>query len=174
MAVSAASNTKTVVGKGLSMNLGFTVTNQGSSPLNFNVTLYANSTQIATIPVTLNSGSQTPISYLWNTANSAKGNYTISVSAWPVPGSTDTSNRLSTGWVIVSIPGDITGPKGWPDGRVDMLDVGLAASKFGTRQGQPGWNPNCDVTGLTFGVPDGKVDMLDVGLVASQFGKKDP
>jgi hypothetical protein len=157
------------------MNLGFTVTNQGTSPLrNFNVTVYANSTQIAAINVTLlNPGSQTPISYMWNTANFARGNYTISVSAWPVPGSTDTSNRPSTGWVIVAMIADITGPKGVPDGRVDMYDVALFAESFGSTPGSPRWNPNCDLTGPK-GVPDGHVKMDDIALVASQFGKKAP
>jgi ABC-type transport system substrate-binding protein len=173
MAVSVASNTKTVVGKGLSMNLGFTVTNQGDFPLeSLNIIVYANSTQVTTFFISsLNPNSQSAFSFMWNTANFAKGNYTISVSAWPVPGSTDTSNRPSTGWVIVAMIGDITGPKGVPDGRVDMYDVALFAAAFGSKPGDRRWNPNCDLTGPK-GVPDGHVKMDDIALVAGMFGKK--
>lgn len=64
--------------------------------------------------------------------------------------------------------GDLTGPNGEPDGKVDMRDVGLVAKNFG--QTVPPAPACCDITGSTPGVPDGKIDMRDIGLVALHFG----
>jgi hypothetical protein len=49
-----------------------------------------------------------------------------------------------------------------------MLDVQIIAAAFGTRPGEPRWNPVADVN------KDGKVDLFDVALVASNFGKSWP
>jgi len=58
--------------------------------------------------------------------------------------------------------GDITGPEGVPDGKVDMWDIGTVARHFGqfVNPGDPK-----DV------YPDGKIDMKDIGIVAKNFGK---
>ena len=75
-------------------------------------------------------------------------------------------------WVIVSGPYDITGPNGWPDGRVDITDVAMVAKCFG--QKVPPAPANCDVSGPTVGVPEGKIDISDVALVAKHFGEHYP
>jgi hypothetical protein len=67
--------------------------------------------------------------------------------------------------IITTVIGDLTGAR-----RVNMIDIGIVAGAFGTRPGQPRWNPIADITGPTYLVPDGRVDMLDVALVASKFG----
>jgi hypothetical protein len=77
--------------------------------------------------------------------------------------------------ITVSQPpliGDVTGPDGQPDGKVDMRDVGLVARYFG--QTVPPAPAKCDITGPTPGVPDGKIDMRDVGTVASHYGDRSP
>ncbi|MEM2975321.1 MAG: hypothetical protein QW821_02740 [Candidatus Bathyarchaeia archaeon] len=58
--------------------------------------------------------------------------------------------------------GDITGPEGVPDGKVDMRDIGTVARHFGELV-EPG-DPK-DV------FPDGKIDMKDIGIVAKNFGR---
>jgi hypothetical protein len=124
---------------------------------------------IGTQTVTLESGASTTLTFTWNTTGFAKGNYTIWAYAWPVPGEIDTAdNTLTDGWVIVSVVGDITGPTGWPDGKVDMRDVGSVARAFGSYIGHPLYNPNYDI------IYDGKIDMKDIGTVARNFGKIDP
>lgn len=77
-------------------------------------------------------GTRTTATFTWNTTGFAKGNYTISGYATPVLGETDTTdNNRTDGWVIVAMVGDITGPEGVPDKKVDMRDVSLVASNFG-------------------------------------------
>jgi hypothetical protein len=63
------------------------------------------------------------------------------------------------------IPGDINGPNGLPDGKVDMRDLAYIAKCFGSQPGSSRWDPKADING------DGKVDMKDIGLAAKNFGK---
>ena len=74
--------------------------------------------------------------------------------------------------VFISILGDINGPNGWPDGKVDIRDIALVASKFGVVYPDPRYDPNCDITGPTIGVADGKIDIRDVAVVALHFGEE--
>ncbi|MGD8564872.1 MAG: hypothetical protein PVF96_00785 [Candidatus Bathyarchaeota archaeon] len=64
---------------------------------------------------------------------------------------------------------DIIGPDGYPDGKVDMRDIGFAARNFGRTV--PPAPLACDITGLRIGIPDGIIDMRDVGTIARHFGK---
>jgi hypothetical protein len=179
--IANAAPSKTVVGQGYSNNINVTVANKGNSNETFNLNVYANQTLIGSLTnVSLASASTTTIPFAWKTSGFAKGKYFISACTTPVLGEINTTNNqyMFSLPVYVAIVGDIASIQNGklvdiPKGKVDMLDVGLVASKFGKRQGQPGWDPNCDLTGPK-GVPDGRVDMLDVGLVASMFGKTDP
>ena len=135
----------------------------------FNVTVYANATSFGSVALPLESGSTISITLSWNTTGFAKGNYTIDAYAWSVPSETDISNNNCTdGWVIVSMVGDITGPDGWPDGKVDMRDIGAVAKLFGVNYPSPRYNPNCDIN------DDGETDMKDIGIVAKHFGQHYP
>ena len=168
---------KTVVGSGFDMPIYVTVRNAGDVPETFNVTTYANSTLIKTQTVTkLGNGFSKILTFSWNTSGFVKGNYTISVYAWPVPGEAYTDdNFLTDGAVLVGVPCDVTGPTpGVPDGIVNMRDIGYICNHFGTKPSSPNWDPNCDVTGPTKGVPDGKVDMRDIGEACNNFMKTDP
>jgi parallel beta-helix repeat protein len=60
----------------------------------------------------------------------------------------------------VRIPGDVN-----YDGRVNMIDIGIAARALGSYVGSPGWNPLADMN------EDGKIDMLDILFIARNFGK---
>lgn len=51
------------------------------------------------------------------------------------------------------------------DGKVDMQDIDLVASKFGAQRGQPAYDWLLDINS------DGIIDMVDVSLVARNFGK---
>jgi hypothetical protein len=169
VAVTNLTSAKTVICQGYCGNLTATVQNQGNFTETFNVTVYANTTAIETKELTLTKESSTTITFTWNTTGFAKGNYTISAYAWPVPGETDTAdNTLADDWVIVSMVGDITGPYGWPDGKCDMRDIRAVAKLFGINYPDPRYNPNCDIN------DDLKIDMRDIRAVAKQFGKTDP
>jgi hypothetical protein len=176
VAITNAASAKTVIGQGYGGNVTVTVQNQGNSPETFNVTAYANTTSVASQNVTLSSGSSTAITFTWNTTGFAKGNYTISAYAMPVPGETDTAdNNFTGGWVIVSIVGDITGALNvYPDGRVGLVDVYKVAMNFGTNapptlpNWDPYWGPVCDINN------DGTVNLKDYYAVCLNFGNIDP
>jgi len=51
------------------------------------------------------------------------------------------------------------------DGKVDIQDLGIAASAFGSYPEHPRWYPNADVNG------DDKTDLKDIALIAKHFGE---
>jgi hypothetical protein len=163
---------KTVVGQNFFLPSSMSIFNYGNNTETFNVTVHANTTVIATFTnITLASRNSKTLNFSWDTTGFAKGNYTISAYAWPVQNETDTSdNTFTDGWVIVSIVGDINGPDGWPDGKVDMIyDIRSVAMLFGVASPDPRYIANYDING------DGKIDMInDIRTVAKQFGKTDP
>jgi outer membrane protein assembly factor BamB len=167
ISITAVVPSKTVIGQGFNALINVTVVNQGDLEETFTVSTYANKTLLASQKISLSKGNSTTVTFTWNTTGFVKGNYTIWAYAWPVQGETDTTdNTFTDSWVIVVMVGDITGPSKWPDGKVDMRDVGLAARYFG--QSVPPAPANCDINN------DGKIDMKDVGTVARHFGEKDP
>jgi hypothetical protein len=60
---------------------------------------------------------------------------------------------------------DITGLYNVSDGRVDIMDLALVSGLFGTRIGDPTWDPRGDITG------DGRVDIEDLARVSADYGK---
>jgi Tol biopolymer transport system component len=155
---------KTVVGQNFSLPFNVTIFNYGNFTEALNVSLYANTTQIATfIDLGLASRNSSIIASAWNTTGFAKGNYTISAYVWPVPGETDTADNTRTGgWVVVTIPGDVNA-----DGTVNILDISIAARSYGTKPGDTKWNPNADIN------EDGTINILDISAIAKEYGKKD-
>jgi len=179
--------TKTVVGQGYTTQINATISNQALNYESFHIIIQANTTTIKTQTITLTGGNSTIITFTWNTTGVAKGNYTVTAEATPVPGETDaTDNTYTDGWIIVAMPGDITGPEGIPDGKCDMRDIYLVARGFGAEHvtdpndprhcqywhktpcGSCPHTPNADTNN------DGKIDMRDVYVVARNFGKTDP
>jgi hypothetical protein len=66
---------------------------------------------------------------------------------------------------VGSLVGDITGPNGSPDGRVDTLDIGYAARRFMCTPSNPLWDPAADINS------DGVINMIDIGTVARHFNE---
>lgn len=98
-----------------------------------------------------------------------KGNYTIMACAWPTARDTHTADKNMTGgWVIVASIGDVTGPNGCPDGKVDIRDVAGVARLFGASSPSPRYNANYDIN------DDGKIEIKDVSALARHFGEVDP
>ncbi|MEM2779860.1 MAG: PKD domain-containing protein [Candidatus Bathyarchaeia archaeon] len=154
---------KNIVGQGFIIEINVTVVNQGDFTETFNVTLYANTTEIVTKEITLKSGELATLTFTWNTTGFAKGNYTLWAYAWPVQGETDiTDNTLIDGYVIIAMPGDINS-----DGIVDYLDVSPICRLFGKTSLDPNWNPNYDI------IEDGIIDYLDINIPCRNFGKTD-
>jgi outer membrane protein assembly factor BamB len=174
IAVTDISPSKSVVCQGYSCTVNVTVSNKGEFTETFNITAYANATFVAMQEATLSRGQSATITFEWNTSGLAKGNYSVSALAHLASDADPIDNNLVDGWIIVSMVGDITGPTGWPDGKVDARDVAKACSLYGVKIPDPKYNPNWDLTGPALGLPDGKIDARDVSLIASRYGQKDP
>jgi hypothetical protein len=116
---------------------------------------------LQTQTVTLESGASTTITFTWNTTGFAKGNYTISAYAWPVPGETETTNNnFTNGTILVTFPGDVNG-----DRKVRIDDVLAVATAFGSNRGDPKYQENLDITN------DAKIRIDDVLIAALNFGR---
>jgi len=173
--ITGMATAKSVTGQGYSMFINLTIMNYGPYVETFNVTSFANATPVMSQTIVLESGNFTTLTFRWNTTGFAKGNYTLWSYAEPVQGETFTSDNNSTGgWIIVAMIGDITGPYGYPDGKIDVRDVAGIASRYGARPPDPRYDVKWDITGPTQGLADGKIDARDVALVASRYGQKDP
>jgi hypothetical protein len=137
-----------------------TVLNQGSyTETNINVTVYANTTSIASQNVTLSSGNSMTITFTWNTTGFAYGNYTVNAYALPVPGETNTANNSLTGATVeVTVPGDVNG-----DGTVNILDAIQISNSFLATPDSSNWNPNADINS------DNVVNILDAIILANHF-----
>jgi len=170
-----------VIFQEFTLNVTVTVSNEGDFAENANVKLWAqnstdtflvNENNIGTTPGTL-----TDITMQWDTTGFAKGNYTLFATVDIVYNEIDVyDNNLVDGTVIVSYPGDISGPEGVPDGLVDIDDVGFVALRYGSYPGHDvglGWDPLADITGPE-GVPDDLIDIDDVMFIALRYGQYDP
>ena len=156
---------KTTVGQGfLVNNISVTIKNQGETFETFNLTIYVNTSSIASQVATLPSGDLAILKFIWNTTGFAKGNYVISAYATPVSGEIDTAdNTFIDGTIYVGIPGDING-----DRVVDIFDITYICVVYDTRIGEPGYVPNCDINS------DGIIDIFDVTTACITYGQKDP
>jgi hypothetical protein len=169
VAIANVTHTKNVVGQGFSFNVSATAANSGDFTETFNVTVYANTTIIASQNVTLSAGNSISVTFTWNTVGFAKGNYTISVYAWPVQGETYTSdNTFIGGWVFVTIAGDLNADK-----VVDVFDAVILASHAGHHPPDvhPLGTPDCtacfnaDING------DSIVDLFDAVILSGHAGE---
>jgi uncharacterized membrane protein YeiH len=165
VAVTNVTRSKSIVGQGYGLTMNVTAANQGDYTETFSVTLYANTTIIATFTnITLTSGNFTTITFTWNTIGFAYGNYTISASVTLDPGETNNGiGSFSYGTVKVTIPGDANG-----DGVVDAQDFYILQRAWGTSKGQPGYDPRADFNN------DGKVDAQDFFILQFHRGQSIP
>lgn len=161
IAITNLISSKNIVGQGYSTSINITIINQGELTETFNLTAYANTTEIETREITLTSGNSTTVTFTWNTTGVTKGNYAISANATIVPGETDlTDNTYINGEVYIGIPGDLDA-----GGDVDPDDLDIFVGAYGT---SPLSNPNCDIDS------DGDVDPYDFHIFSRNYGKTDP
>jgi outer membrane protein assembly factor BamB len=94
--VTNVTSSQPVVGQGYGLNMTVTAANLGDYQETLKVTVYANSTPVASQNVTLSSGELATTTFTWNTTGFACGDYVMTAYVWPVPGETDTAdNTLS-------------------------------------------------------------------------------
>jgi subtilisin family serine protease len=147
-----------------SVTLDVIVANQGDYAESFNVTVYANTTTLGTVQSTVTSGSNATLALIWDTSSFAYGNYTLSATAQLPPNETNNAdNPPITSWVVVTIPGDING-----DFKVDLTDLQILAAAYGSKPGDPNWNPNADIDNT------GTVSLLDLLTLSQHYGQHYP
>ncbi len=170
IAVISVTTGKTVIGQGYSQRISVEIGNYGAMSETFNVTAYADTAVIGTAnAVTLEGGDSATFTFTLETTQFAKGKYLISASAIAVPDETATyDNTFTDGWVFIAMVGDITGPDGWPDGKVDVRDIAFIAVALGSVPGHSRWNSNADING------DSKVDIKDIATAVKNYGQTDP
>jgi hypothetical protein len=156
---------KTVVGQGYTTNINVTVANQGDYTETFNVTIYVNTTAIASQNVTLTSGSSPTITFTWNTTTPPvdKGNYTISAKADLHPPEIDddpSDNIYIDGIVTVAISGDVNGDK-----IVNVSDLYALSKAYNSTPTSLNWNPNADINN------DFIINTLDLEILSKNYGK---
>jgi hypothetical protein len=147
------------IGQGKMADLNVTLENQGSGVETFNVTVYANSTQIVSQEVILNPSELQSVIFTWNTTGFALGNYSLQAEASLVPGEIDPADNVFVyGWTFVTIPGDIDG-----DRDVDIFDIVRMATIYGVVKPDPAYDPNCDIDN------DGDIDIFDIVSAAGHY-----
>jgi hypothetical protein len=159
--------------RGYTVTLFITVENLGNFTEAVSIHAYVNSTAgqllVGTENVTLNIGDSVVVTLVWDTTGLATGNYTVHAEVDAVPGESNVEdNMLYDGTILVSILGDITGPAGRPDGKVDMFDVGNIGRRFMAKSPSPDYNKNFDIN------DDGIINMADIALVARHFLEHEP
>jgi hypothetical protein len=169
IAVTGVNPLKTIVGQGYPMRINVTVENRGDLTETFNVTTFANDTSIQNKTITLTSKNSTTVTFTWSTTGFAKGNYTISAYAWPLPNEVnEDNNRLTNGSVLVSIPGDVDGDINGGQYDVFLYDAVKLLACYGFKEDTPGYNPNCDID------DDGRIFLYDAVILLSHYGEKYP
>jgi hypothetical protein len=168
VAITSVIPSRSWVFPGMFPNITVTAKNLGEIAESFDVKVYYNTTLMDTYPVIdLPSGAEIIIVFTWNTSTLLPcTNYTITGEATTVPYEFNiTDNTLVDGMIEIRLLGDLNG-----DRKVDMKDIAIAASAYGSYPGHPRWNPEADVAGLEYLVPDNRVDMRDVALISRNFG----
>jgi len=159
---------KTEIYKGWKVNITAVATNLGDIPETFNVTVFFGGHEIGTQQVTSLAPNDT-ISLLFNFDSLQSWiipchNYTLRAEASIVPYEINvTNNVLTDGQVHVKMMGDVNG-----DGYVNIKDAALVGAAFGSKAGDPNWDPRCDLN------QDGYINIKDVVLLGINFGGSCP
>jgi hypothetical protein len=165
IAITSLTPSKTVTND-TTVDIAVTVENQGETPVTSDVSLYISGNPPQTQTVTaLPGGGATILNYTWDTTPVSKGTYVVTAEA-PLVGDVDPNDNTypPVGSIISiteTIEGDVNG-----DFIVDIYDVVKVATAFGSKPGNPNWDPNVDV------IIDNVIDIYDVVIVAQSFGKK--
>jgi len=90
------------VTQGGTVAVGMTVANQGTASEAFTVTLRDGASTIGSSPVSLAASASTTVNFSWNTTGVATGLHTLTATAGPVAGETDTADNSRTASVMVN------------------------------------------------------------------------
>ena len=177
--IAGFSPSKNIVGRGCNVSFYAMLFNYGNDSETLDVTVYANSTGIATQTANVSGRNYATLFFTWDTSGlNEYDEYVIWAYAGPVLGEIDfADNNVSAGSVLIAHIGDITGDK-----KVDIQDLARVSAAFGSVHivdwGDPRFcqcwhqpacptcphSPNTDVNG------DGRVDIADLARTSGNFG----
>ena len=144
-----------------------TVMNRGNQTAEtFNVTVYYDDNPIETQTVTLSPWSTVTLIFVWNTSGLEPcNNFTIWAETSTVPYEINVENNVYwDGWVKIKMLGDING-----DGKIDLFDAVELISCYGSKLGDPNYNPDADIA------PEyGKIDIYDAVTLLYGYGQTCP
>jgi len=167
IAVNGVSPRKTIVGQGYNATIEIILENQGWQSGTTSVIVYVNTTVLSTfIDLAMSGREQMILNSTWQTTTYAKGNYTISIIATPIPGEVDTTDDSYNWTVHLGVPSDVSSStQGVYDGIVNMRDIQYMILLFNAKPGSTKWNPNADVNN------DLVVNMRDINIAIMNFNK---
>ncbi|RLI40074.1 hypothetical protein DRO69_13415 [Candidatus Bathyarchaeota archaeon] len=151
--------------KGWTIQINVTVANLGDITESFNVSLFCNDHEVGKQEIlNLESNATATTTFTLETAVYAWlepcHNYTLKAEVLPVPYELNvTNNILEDGQIHIKLMGDING-----DRYVDARDAIVVGYSFGTKIGDPEWNPYADLN------QDGYVNAKDVIIMGLNFG----
>ena len=156
---------KGIVCAGYGVKINASVWNTGTSAEAFNVSIYVNSSEIFRQELTLQNGSSSYVTAIWNcTGYSLYLGYAVKAYAWPIDGDELLAdNTFDGGTIVVSVKGDVNA-----DRKINILDITKIAISFGSRPGNVNWNSVADING------DEIVNILDITIIAVHFGETSP
>ncbi len=135
------------------------VTNNGMTTETFTVTVYANETifdENQTVPIL--SGQSENLTFYLDASELSKGTYNISACVSGFPG-----KEYADHLVEVHLAGDVD-----RDGDVDLYDSVRLLTSYGAKNGDPHYDPNCDL------YCDGQITLYDAVILLTHYGQKDP
>jgi hypothetical protein len=145
----------------------FTVTikNKGTSPENFNVTLYSNETQVSKQQLTIGIQQIKKITISWDTTGiEVKANYSLKVEADILEDEINIEdNVLTFGPIATRKIGDVIDNG---DYIIDIYDLTAVCFAYGSSEGEPNWYLMADL------LKDGKIDIYDVTTVCIMYNYK--
>jgi len=166
VAVTGITMDKTEVYPGGLIQVNVTAKNEGNITETFKVTVYYGSIFLTNLSVVnLPPNNETTVGFSWDTTGfSPCYNESVKAEAEQVPYETDIADNLYIDAIVkIKILGDING-----DAVVDIFDITIAATAFGSNPGDPKWNEQADLNG------DGTVDIFDLVTIAIHFGEHYP
>ena len=102
---------------------------------------------------------------VFNITGLTAGTYDIRIKNWTCLSELNTSVTLTTGNTTVVDFGTTREGDSNGDNNINILDISLLISAYGSSEGGPDWNPHCDFN------RDGYVNILDAVALAGNFGE---
>jgi len=142
------------------LSINVTVRNQGEKGGVFDVAVYANAILIDTQNVSLNPDENVTLMFIWDVANVSVGTYVMSSTVTVAPGEINIEDNVFIDGVVKIGCGDMNG-----DFKVDIYDLIIASLAYGSKEGDPNWNPLADLA-PRYGI----IDIYDLVTCAYHYG----